>query len=306
MRLITRADFDGLACGALLMELDIIDSWLFVHPKDLQDGKIVVTANDILANVPYSPGCGMWFDHHTSEIERVGAEVVVEGANYPAPSAARIIYDYFNVADRMPYLEEMVQAVDKVDSAQLNVDDIINPKGWVLLGFIMDPRTGLGRNRGFAKPNFAVLEELMDACRHYSIDQLLMMPDVAERVEYYNKQNHKFREMLMQYTTTDDEIIVTDLRGVAPILTGNRFLLYSLFPGQNISIWLVDGLGGVNTVIAVGHSVLNRTSKVDVGKIMLKYGGGGHFQVGTCQVPHMEADQVLTEIIETIKAAKKK
>jgi nanoRNase/pAp phosphatase (c-di-AMP/oligoRNAs hydrolase) len=305
MRLITRADFDGLACGALLMEINLIDSWLFVHPKDLQDGKIAVTDNDILANVPYVPGCGMWFDHHTSEQERIGTEIIVEGASYSAPSAARIIYEYYDGRGKMPYLEEMVQAVDKVDSAQLTVDDIINPKGWVLLGFIMDPRTGLGRYRGFSKPNFAVMEDLMDACRDFTIDQLLMLPDVAERVEYYNKQNIKFREMLLQYTVTDGEIIITDLRGVPTIQTGNRFLLYSLFPEQNISIWMVDGLGAVNTVIAVGHSVLNRTSKVDVGHIMLQYGGGGHFQVGTCQVPHQDTDSILGDIVSAIKAAGK-
>jgi len=303
MRLITRADFDGLACGSLLMEMDMIDSWLFVHPKDLQDGKIAVTKNDILANVPYAAGCGMWFDHHASERERVGPEVAVEGASYQAPSAARIIFDYYDGQDRMPYMSEMVSAVDKVDSGQLTVDEIVNPKGWVLLGFIMDPRTGLGRYRGFAKPNFTVMEELMDACRDFTIDQLLMLPDVAERIEYYNKQNMKFREMLLQYTTTDGDAIITDLRGVPAIQTGNRFLLYSLFPMQNISLWLVDGLGAVNTVIAVGHSVLNRSSKVNVGRIMLKYGGGGHLQVGTCQVPHQDTDKVLEEIMEEIRNA---
>jgi nanoRNase/pAp phosphatase (c-di-AMP/oligoRNAs hydrolase) len=287
------------------MELNIVDSWLFVHPKDLQDGKITVTENDILANVPYVPGCGMWFDHHASEVERVGTDVIVEGASHQAPSAARIIFDYYNGRERLPYMDEMVQAVDKVDSAQLTVDDIINPKGWVLLGFIMDPRTGLGRYRGFSKPNFAVMEDLMDACRDYTIDQLLMLPDVAERIEFYNKQNVKFREMLMQYTTTEGEIIITDLRGVPTIQTGNRFLLYSLFPEQNISIWLVDGLGAVNTVIAVGHSILNRTSKADVGNIMLKYGGGGHYQVGTCQVPCQDAEKVLDEIKEAIRDAAK-
>ncbi|MCL2204658.1 MAG: exopolyphosphatase [Defluviitaleaceae bacterium] len=306
MRLITRADFDGLACGALLMELGIIDSWLFVHPKDLQDGKIDVSSNDVLANVPYVPGCGLWFDHHSSEDERIGLEMPVEGACYPASSAARIIYDYYDGMQRMPYLSEMVHAVDKVDSAQLTVDDIVNPTGWVLLGFIMDPRTGLGRYRGFSKPNFAVMEDLMDACRDFSIEQLLMMPDVAERVEYYNKQNLEFRKMLMQYTTTDGEIIITDLRGLSTIQTGNRFLLYSLFPEQNISIWLVDGLGAINTVVAVGHSVLNRTSKVDVGSVMLKYGGGGHKQVGTCQVPHEDTDRIVQEIIEAIKDIGKK
>jgi len=304
MRLITRADFDGLACGALLMEFGVIDNWLFVHPKDMQDGTVVVTANDVLANVPYVPGCGMWFDHHTSEVARVGRDIEVEGARHEAPSCAHIIFDYYSGRERAPYLNEMVEAVDKVDSANLTMEDIVNPKKWVLLGFIMDPRTGLGRHREFAKSNFAVLEDLMDCCRDYTIDELLMLPDVAERIEYYNKQNLKFREMLVKHSEVKGDTIITDLRGLDTIETGNRFLIYSIFPDQNISVWLADGLGGINTMIAVGHSVLNQTSPVNVGDLMLKYGGGGHKAVGTCQVPNTEVERVLSEITETISNAK--
>jgi len=304
MRLITRADFDGLACGAILMELGIIDRWKFVHPKDLQDGKVEVTEDDVLANVPYAKGCGMWFDHHSSEIERVGADVEVDGARYPAPSAARIVYEYYGGASRLPYLEEMVLAVDKVDSARLTVDEIINPKGWILLGFIMDPRTGLGRHQNFSAGNWELMEELMDACRDFGIDELLMLPNVAERIEHYNKQTKDFQEMILQYSKIDGDVIITDLRGVSPIFTGNRFVLYSLFPDQNISVWIVDGFS-MNTVIAVGHSVINRTSSVDVGNLLVEYGGGGHTQVGTCQVPHEDVDDVLVKLLEHIHSCER-
>ena len=304
MRLITRADFDGLACGAILMELGIIDRWKFVHPKDLQDGKVEVTEDDVLANVPYAKGCGMWFDHHSSEIDRIGADVEVDGARYPAPSAARIVYEYYGGASRLPYLEEMVLAVDKVDSARLTVDEIINPKGWVLLGFIMDPRTGLGRHKSFSAGNWDLMEELMDACRDFGIEELLMLPNVAERIEHYHKQTKDFQEMILQYSKIDGDIIITDLRGVSTIYTGNRFVLYSLFPDQNISIWIVDGFS-MNTVIAVGHSVINRTSSVDVGKILGEYGGGGHTQVGTCQVPHEDVDGILEELLKHIHSCER-
>lgn len=298
MRLVTRADFDGLACGSILMELDIIDSWKFVHPKDLQDGKVKITSDDVLTNVPYVPGCGLWFDHHSSELDRVGADIEAEGARYLAPSCARIVYDYYNGPDRLPHLDEMVQAVDKVDSARLTVDEITNPRGWVLLGFIMDPRTGLGRHEQFSIGNWELMEELMDGCRNFDINELLMLPNVAERIEYYNKQTADFRDMILKYSKVDGDVILTDLRGVNPIYTGNRFLLYSLFPEQNISIWVVDGMAGVNCVVAVGHSVTNRTSNVDVGAAMSKLGGGGHNQVGTCQVPYNDADEVVAAMIK--------
>jgi len=303
MRLITRADFDGLACGAVLMELGIIDTWKFVHPKDLQDGKIEVNENDLLANVPYVPGCGMWFDHHSSEIERTGTDVDVPGARYTAPSAARIIYQHYGGVVRLPHLEEMITAVDKVDSADLTVDEIINPKDWILLGFIMDPRTGLGRHHIFSKGNWELMEYLMDACRDFDIDSLLMLPDVAERVEYYHKQTDDFKKMLQQYSRDEGDVIITDLRGVNPIHTGNRFLLYSLFPSQNISIWIVDSIAG-NCMIAVGHSIINRTSSVEVGKLMARHGGGGHSKVGTCQVPHDDTDNIVEGMVRFINSHK--
>ena len=302
MRLLTRADFDGLACAALLKELGLIDAWKFVHPKDMQDGKVEVGSNDILANVPYVPGCKMWFDHHSSEKDRIGTEVKFEGVSRHADSAARIIFEYYDGPKRFGRLEEFVKAVDKIDAAKLTVDEIQRPNGWVLLGFIVDPRTGLGRFRDFRLNTIELLEELIDACRGKTIDEILAMPDIQERVKVYQEQEPLFKDMLLKHTRTDGNVIITDLRGVDPIYTGNRFLIYSLFLEQNISIWVVDGRAKQNCPIAAGHSILNRGSKTDVGALMLKYGGGGHAQVGTCQVAYDEADKVIAELTAKMKS----
>lgn len=297
MRLLTRSDFDGLVCGVLLKEAGIVDSWKFVHPKDIQDGIVEVTKDDVLANVPYVKGVGLWFDHHSSEEERLSKDEKYEGESRRAPSCARVIYDYYGGSAKFGRLDDMMEAVDKVDSAQLTVDEILDPKGWILLGYIMDPRTGLGRFRDYRISNYQLMEELMDYCRTMTIDEIMALPDVAERVKRYYEQNELFKEMILKYSRSEGNVIVTDLRNVETIYTGNRFLIYSLFPNQNISIWMVDGRNKENCAIAVGHSVTNRTSKTDVGSLMLKYGGGGHKMVGTCQVPYDDADKVLGELV---------
>lgn len=302
MRLLTRSDFDGLACGALLKELKIIDSWEFVHPKDLQDGIIPVTSNDVLANVPYVQGCKLWFDHHSSENERLKENFQYEGISKLEDSAARVIYEYYGGKARLPHFEEMVEAVDKVDAGKLSVDEILNPSGWVLLGFIMDPRTGLGRFRNFRISNYELMMTLIDACRTQKIDEILNNPDVQERIKLYFEQDALFRAMIKKYTKIEDNVIVTDLRNVETIYSGNRFIIYSLYPKQNISAWIVDGRGKQNCPIAVGHSIINRTSKTDVGALMLKYGGGGHKQVGTCQIPYSDADWIIKEIVAKMRA----
>ncbi|MDR2571876.1 MAG: exopolyphosphatase [Oscillospiraceae bacterium] len=295
MRLLTRSDFDGLACGALLKEMGIIDSWKFVHPKDMQDGLVEVTDNDILANVPYVKGCKMWFDHHSSESERLGKDIEFEGESRIEDSAARVIYEYYGGKEKYPHFEAMVIAVDKVDAAKLTKEEILNPEGWVLLGYIMDPRTGLGRFRDFRVSNYQLMEELIDACAKQDINEILANPDVQERVTLYFEQDVLFKKMIDERTRVDGNVIITDLRGVDTIYTGNRFYVYCVYPEQNISIWAVDGRGKQNCPIAVGHSITNRSCKTNVGKLMLKYGGGGHFQVGTCQVPYDDADKVLDE-----------
>ena len=301
MNLVTRSDFDGLACAAVLKDLGIIDTWTFVHPKDLQDGIIKVSANDILANVPYVHGCGMWFDHHSSEHERL------EGLDYKGEvrlekSAARIIYEHYGGKQKMPQFEQMVTAVDAVDSGDITLDDILRPEGWTLLGFIMDPRTGLGRFRNFRVSNYALMEKLIELCRTCEIGEILAEPDVQERVAKYWEQDGAFRAMLPEHSEVHGNLVLTDLRGVDAIYAGNRFLIYAAYPEQNISAWVVDGRNRQNAAIAVGHSVLLRTSKTDVGSLLLKYGGGGHRQVGTCQVPYGDCDRVLGELIAKINA----
>ena len=300
MRLITRSDFDGLACGALLLEAGIIDHWKFAHPKDLQDGLVEVTEDDCLANVPYVPGCGLWFDHHSSEHERLDLQGKYKGESRVAPSCARIIYEYYGGEKRFPQFEDLMQAVDKVDSGALSIDDVQNPQGWVLIGFLMDPRTGLGRWRDFTISNYQLMEKLLVACHSMTTEQILAMPDIQERVVVYNEQTEKFKEMVRAHTKTVGKVIISDLRGVDPIYTGNRFMIYSMYPEQNISAWIVSGKGGKGCSAAVGYSVLNRTSDVDVGKLMLKYNGGGHRAVGTCQFTDEEMGTELPKMLDEL------
>lgn len=297
MRLITRSDFDGLACGTLLKEAGIIDNYKFVHPKDLQDGLVEVTEDDVLANVPFVKGCGLWFDHHSSEMERLSLEGQYKGESRLTPSAARIIYEYYGGEERFSHFKELIDAVDKVDSGNLTVDEILNPTGWILIGFIMDPRTGLGRFRNFKISNYALMEKLLEDCRTLKIDEILELDDVKERLELYHEQTALFKDMILKHTKVYDNVIVTDLRDVETIYTGNRFLIYSLFPDQNISLWVVDGRNKQNCPIAMGYSIINKTATIDVGSLLLKYGGGGHKKVGTCQVPYDDASRVIGELV---------
>jgi nanoRNase/pAp phosphatase (c-di-AMP/oligoRNAs hydrolase) len=286
----------------LFLHLGLIDEWKFVHPADIQSGLVEATDNDILANIPYIKGCKLWFDHHSSESERLGAKAWFEGVSRVAPSCARVVYEYYGGDAKLGRFARMIEYVDKVDSGDLTSDEILDPKGWVLLGFIMDPRTGLGRFRNFTISNYDLMKELAKACTEKSIDGILAMSDVKERLEVYFEQNVKFREMVKEHTRLDGNVIVLDLRGVDPIYAGNRFVIYTLYPEQNISVWIVDGKGKTNAAITVGYSIINRTCTVDVGSLLLKYGGGGHHQVGTCQVDYADADRVIGEIIQKIRA----
>jgi len=283
------------------MYMGLVDEWKFVHPKDIQDGLVQATDTDILANIPYIPGCKLWFDHHTSENERLGNRTFFEGVSKSAPSCARVVYDYYGGDEKLGHFAEMIKYVDKVDSGDLSREEILNPQGWILLGFMMDPRTGLGRFRNFTISNYDLMIVLAKACMEKNIGEILEMPDVKERLNIYFEQDALFREMLEKYVKTDGQVILADLRDVEPIYTGNRFLIYTLYPEQNISVWIVDGRNKMNCAITVGYSIINRTAKVDVGSMLLKYGGGGHKQVGTCQVPYEDADRIIKEIIVKCK-----
>jgi len=302
MRLITRSDFDGLVCGALLLEAGVVDSWKFAHPKDLQDGLVPVTEDDCLANVPYVEGCGLWFDHHSSEHERLELAGKYKGDSRLTPSCARIVYEYYGGKDRFPEFDEIMEAVDKVDSGNLTIEEIQNPTGWILIGFLMDPRTGLGRWRQFTISNYQLMEKLMHSCRTMSTEEILNLPDMKERIAVYFEQDEKFREMVKAHTVVDGNVLISDLRGVDPIYSGNRFLIYSMYPEQNISVWIVNGKGGLGCSAAVGYSILNKTSTVDVGKLMLKYGGGGHKKVGTCQFTDENMATELPKMIDELKS----
>jgi len=300
--LVTRSDFDGLVCAVLLKELDLIDEITFVHPKDMQDGVVPITERDITTNLPYVEGAHLVFDHHASEALR----------NEPrdnhvidpdAPSAARVVYGFYGGRDRFPMVsEEMLAAVDKADSAQFTLDEVLDPQGWVLLNFVMDARTGLGRFRDFRISNYELMMQLIDACRHQGIDEILTMPDVAERVALYREQEPRFREQLARCTTVRDNLAVVDLRGEETIHAGNRFMVYALHPEVNISMHIMWGRQKQNVVFAVGTSIFNPTSRTDVGRLLLAYGGGGHARAGTCQVAHEEADRVEARLVEHITA----
>ncbi|MCM1256621.1 MAG: exopolyphosphatase [Roseburia sp.] len=302
MRLVTRSDFDGLVCGVLLKEAGIIDHWKFAHPKDLQDGLVEITEDDCLANVPYVEGCGLWFDHHSSEHERLQLAGKYKGESRITPSCARIIYEYYGGGEKFSHFDEMMEAVDKVDSGNLTIEEIQHPTGWILIGFLMDPRTGLGRWRNFTISNYQLMEKLLDACRTMTAVEILALPDVKERVEIYFEQTEKFMDMVRKYTTTEGNLIISDLRGVDPIYSGNRFLIYSMYPDQNVSAWIVSGRGGKGCSAAVGYSILNHTCTLDVGSLMLKYNGGGHKKVGTCQFTDENMEEDLPKMLKELTA----
>jgi nanoRNase/pAp phosphatase (c-di-AMP/oligoRNAs hydrolase) len=302
-RLITRSDFDGLVCAVLLKHMDLIDDISFVHPKDMQDGKIEVSERDISTNLPFVPGVHMAFDHHLSETVRNIGERPNHIIDPDAPSAARVVYDYYGGRKTFPAAwDDMMAAVDKGDSAQFSRDEILTPKGWVLLNFLMDARTGLGRFRDFRISNYNLMMDLIDYCKNHTIDQIMQLPDVKERVDLYDEHDEKFKDQLRRCSGLHRNLVVLDLREEETIFAGNRFVIYALYPEANISIHVLWGLKNQNTVFATGKSILNRSAKTNIGELMLQYGGGGHENAGTCQVANEKAESVLEELIAKINA----
>ncbi|MDD2742166.1 MAG: exopolyphosphatase [Rhodocyclaceae bacterium] len=300
-RLVTRSDFDGLVCAVLLNELNLIDDIKFVHPKDMQDGKIEINARDITTNLPYVAGAFLAFDHHLSETIRNTGERKNHIIDPDAPSAARVVYDYYGGKAVFPTIaDDMMEAVDKADSAQFSSDEIINPTGWVLLNYLMDARTGLGRFREFRISNYTLMMDLIKYCRNHNIDEILALPDVKERVDLYLEQKQKAEEQIRRCAQVHKNLVVLDLRNEETIWAANRFLVYALFPTTNISIHVMWGVQKQNTVMATGKSILDRSSKTNVGELMLKYGGGGHQAAGTCQIANDQADTTLQALIAQI------
>lgn len=302
-RLVTRSDFDGLVCAVLLKQQDLIDDIKFVHPKDMQDGIIEITENDIVTNLPYVPSSYLTFDHHLSETIRNTGERTNHIIDPDAPSAARVVWDHYGGLATFPEeWQEMMEAVDKGDSAQFNKDEVLNAQGWNLLNFLMDARTGLGRFREFRISNYALMMDLIDYCKNHTIDQILELPDVKERIDLYREHEQKFKEQVTRCAQVHQNLVFLDLTDEETIYAGNRFMIYALFPECNISIHKMWGFQKQNIVFATGKSIFDRSSKTNVGELMLQYGGGGHIAAGTCQIAIDEAAQVQQALIEVITA----
>lgn len=302
-RLVTRSDFDGLVAGAILRELELIEDVKFVHPKDMQDGIIEITEDDITTNLPYVEGVHLAFDHHLSELIRLGEKKDNFIVDPNAPSASRVVYNYFGGKEALPNISpEMVDAVDKADSAQFTKEEVLYPNNWVLLHFIMDPRTGLGRFKDFRISNYALMLDLIDYCRSNEIAGILDLPDIRTRVDFYYENQDEFQDQIKRCSTVHKNLVVLDLRNEEIIYCGNRFMIYVLFPECNISMHVMWGKEKQNTVFAIGKSIFNRTSKTNIAELTLEYGGGGHAAAGTCQIDNDMADEVLQQLIEKITA----
>ena len=302
-RLVTRSDFDGLVCAMMLRELGIVDEIKFVHPKDVQDGKIALSENDITTNLPYDPRVSISFDHHESEMDRLkaqetGGKLIIDATKR---SAARVVYEYYGGKKTFPKIsEELMTAVDKGDSADFSMDEILHPTGWVLLHYLMDPRTGLGRFRDFRISNYDLMMELISYCVDHSIDEILELPDVKERVDLYFEQSERFEAQLKRIAKLYDKVVVLDLRNEEIIHAGNRFMIYALYPEAQISIHVAWGFKQQNTAVMIGKSIVNKASNADIGALCLQYGGGGHRNAGTCQLDNDKADEQIPEILEKL------
>lgn len=303
MRLVTRSDFDGLACAMMLKEIGLIDEIKFVHPKDVQDGKIELFKTDITTNLPYDQRVGLAFDHHESEEDRLRAtetsgKLIIDPN---ARSAARVLYNYYGGRDKFPRIsDELMEAVDKGDSADFTEEEILHPSGWVLLHYLMDARTGLGRFHDFRISNYDLMMELIDYCLEHTIEEILELPDVKERVELYFEQEKLFKEQLQRIAKVDGDCVILDLRNEEVIHAGNRFMIYALYPEAKYSIHVVWGFKKQNTAVMIGKSIINKSGVVDIGQLCLAYGGGGHHNAGTCQLTNDEVDTLLPSIIMAI------
>ncbi|PCI41797.1 MAG: exopolyphosphatase [Rhodospirillaceae bacterium] len=301
-RLITRADFDGVVAGGLLIELGLIDDVKFAEPKTMQDGLVEITGNDITTNLPYVEGVHLCFDHHVSELERVGDRDnhIIEA---DAPSAARVVYNHFGGREKFPSIpNDLMEAVDKADSAQYSEEDILAPEPWTLLNYILDPRTGLSHYSNFEISHEQLMKDMMVYVRHHPVEEILAIPDVEERVHLYMEHEEKFEIQLRDSSVLHDKVVVMDLRNAEEIFAGNRFTIYAITPDCNVSIQLTNSDDGTKTIMAVGKSILDRSNEANIGSIMLEYGGGGHKNAGTCQIENDRAEDVLKELIERLNA----
>ena len=294
MNILTRGDLDGMTASVLLTIAEKIREIRFAHPKDVQDGKVPCTEEDIVVNLPFVQGCGLWFDHHVSEEEKLDVIGPFKGRFEVAPSAARVVYNHYKHAG-FERFKDLLVATDNLDSAQLTVQDVADPQGWILLGYTLDPRTGLG-------PEFQkYFRWLVEYVKEVSIEKILQHPEVQKRITRVREEHEQFTNFLRTHSRQDGKVIVTDVRGVTEVPVGNRFLVYTLFPQAHSEMRILKGKGGV-TVFAVGASIFNRTCNVNIGRMLSEYGGGGHKGAGTCQIPPERAESAQKEILDRLNA----
>jgi hypothetical protein len=295
MRLVTRGDLDGLTCAVIITSCEPVEEIALIHPQDITDKKFAVTSKDVLANLPYAPGCGKWFDHHLLTESNERPPEGFEGRYGLAPSAARVVYEYYQPSH--PELDRharLLLETDRLDAAQLNVEDVVDPKDYILLGFTLDPRTGLGAYQDY-------FLKLVGWLKDKPIEEVLAQPEVAERVRRMREQDAQFRELTLAHSRLEGNVVFTDFRDVTPLPVGNRFLVYTLFPQANISLRVHAGPDPQRVAVAVGHSIFNRTSRTSVGVLMSRYGGGGHRGAGTCLLPAEKADAFIAEMISVMR-----
>jgi len=291
MRLVTRADLDGLACALIISKHEAVDEIVLVHPQEITDKTVEIHADDILANLPYHPDCARWFDHHLLTASNEKPPESFDGLYRVAPSAAQLVWEYYG--SKSEYVE-LVEETNRFDSAQLDEDDVLQPKGYVLLGFALDPRTGLGDDEGF-------FHKCLGWLRDKPIREVLVQEEVRQRIIRMFEQNEDFCWTLVQYSRLNDNVIFTDFRRVSEPPAGNRFLVYTIFPEANVSVRAQWGPGKKCVMVSVGHSIFNRSCKASVGELMSDYGGGGHRGAGSAPLPVMEAETKLLEIIESLR-----
>ncbi|OFV87165.1 MAG: hypothetical protein A2V74_12875 [Acidobacteria bacterium RBG_16_70_10] len=295
MRLVTRADLDGLTCALLLSECERIDSIELVHPQDITDRHVAVTGQDILANLPYHPDCGMWFDNHLLTDSRATPPTGFRGRYGQVPSAARIVYEHYLPSHpELTRHKRLLDETDRLDSAQLTMEDVLSPSGYILLGFTLDPRTGLGAFRQY-------FVELLDAVGTRALGEVLALPSVQERVQRMRSQDRQFRDVALTHSRCEGEVIVTDFRPVDPIPVGNRFIIYTLFPEATVSVRIQWGLGRRAVAVSVGRSIFNRKCRTNIGVLLSLYGGGGHQGAGACQLAPERADEQIADIVTALR-----
>ncbi len=314
MRLVTRADFDGLVCGALVTKFENVDDHLFVEPKFLQDGLVDIRHGDIITNLPYHPNCSLWFDHHITNTTPDFPQPIVlgKGGFRLAPSAARVVYEYYSEVgmrheatgnskisgeeilsflgtERMKYL---MHEADRIDAGKLEQEDVLNPQGYVLISMTTD-----GRNAG-DEPYWLKMIGLL---REASLEETLADAEVARRCQQIRDEQDKLRAILLARAEQRKNVIYVDLRGIQEIPDGNRFLIFTLFPQANIQVKVThDSQRENTTAISVGYNIFNPTSNVNVGELLKNYGGGGHKVVGSSRVPNDKAEQAIEEILAAV------